>query len=246
MTPILNSTDEVLGILGGLGPLASAEFLKTIYENCQREREQDTPKVIVYSDPTFPDRTEAIISGQYGALLDRLVSSLRALTYLGATQTVVCCVTLHALFDRLPGDLRAQLISIVDVIFEEITRVPEKRLLICSTGAREIGLFESHEQWPVMREYIVLPDDQDQALVHRSIYQIKQLRSLDELASIFTGLLPKYGVNSFISGCTEMHIIAKRLASATNIDPLSVIAKKFPAKAQSRKTVETVSANSLR
>jgi aspartate racemase len=234
MTATDSQRDEVLGILGGLGPLASAEFLKTIYENCRREREQETPKVIVYSDPTFPDRTEAIISGEYGALLEQLVSSLRALAYLGATQTVVCCVTLHALFDRLPGDLRRQLISIVDVIFDEVIRAPEKRLLICSTGARQIGLFESHQHWPAMREYIVLPDDGDQDLIHRSIYQIKQLRSLDELTPIFTALLPKYGVNSFISGCTEMHIIAKRLASTANIDPLSIIAKTFSANAQGR------------
>jgi len=229
--------EEVLGILGGLGPLASAEFLKTIYENCRREHEQETPKVFVCSDPTFPDRTEAIISGEYGALLERLVSSLRTLASLGATQTVVCCVTMHALFDRLPGDLRAQLISIVDVVFEEILRAPEKRLLICSTGARKIGLFESHERWVAAREYIVMPDDEDQDLIHRSIYQIKQLRSLDELVPIFTGLLPRYGVNSFISGCTEMHIIAKQLPSSTNIDPLSIIAKTFLATAQSRKAL---------
>jgi aspartate racemase len=235
MTATDPQRDEVLGILGGLGPLASAEFLKTIYENCRREREQETPKVIVYSDPTFPDRTDAIISGDYGALLERLIASLRALEYLGATQTVVCCVTMHALFDRLPTDLRRQMISIVDVIFEEIIRAPEKRLLICSTGARRIGLFESHEHWAAMRQYVVLPDDDDQALIHRTIYQIKQLRSLDELTQIFTGLLPRYGVDSFISGCTEMHIIAKRLESTANIDPLSIIAKTFYANAQSLK-----------
>lgn len=228
MKPMNSQREEVLGILGGLGPLASAEFLKTIYENCRREYEQETPKVIMYSDPTFPDRTEAILSGKEGPLLERLVSSLRTLASLGATQTVVCCVTLHALFDRLPSDLRAQLISIVDVVFEEILRAPEKRLLICSTGARKIGLFESNERWAAARDYIVLPDDDDQDLIHRSIYQIKQLRSLDELVPIFTGLLPRYGVNSFISGCTEMHIVAKRVQSSTNIDPLSIIAKAFP------------------
>ena len=219
---------EVLGILGGLGPLASAEFLKTIYESCQRQHEQETPKVILYSDPSFPDRTSAIMSGKYDELLDRLVSSLRTLSDLGATQTVVCCVTLHALFRRLPSELRAPLVSIVDVIFEEIVRVPERRLLICSTGTREMGLFEAHEQWGATREYIVLPDDHDQDLIHRTIYEIKQLRDLDEITSIFTSLFPKYGVNSFISGCTEMHIIAKR-SPLTNVDPLSIIARRVGA-----------------
>ena len=226
--------DECLGILGGLGPLASAEFLKTIYENSLREREQETPKVIMYSDPTFPDRTEAIISGAYGDLLEKLASSLRALSFLGATQTVVCCVTMHALFERLPGDLQARLISLVDVIFEEIIRSPEKRLLICSKGAREIGLFEAHKHWPAAERYIVLPDEHDQDLIHRSIYQIKQLRNVYELAPAFKSLLAKYRVNSFISGCTEMHIVARRLALTNGngqkhacIDPLSIIAERI-------------------
>ena len=224
--------DEVLGIVGGLGPLASAEFLKTIYESSLRELEQDSPKVIMYSDPTFPDRTEAILAGRSVELVERLVSMLRALSYLGATRTVVCCVTMHALFKELPVDLRTRIISLVDVIYDEIIRSPERRLLICSKGTRQLGLFESHENWPATREYIVLPNDEDQDLIHKLIYQVKVLRDVNELAPAFKSLLRKYRVNDFISGCTEMHIVAKRLvftngdrSMAGCIDPLSIIAE---------------------
>lgn len=223
-------SDDVLGIVGGLGPLASAEFLKTIYERSLREREQEAPKVIMCSDPSFPDRTEAIISGNYGELLGKLESILRDLSFLGATRTVVCCVTAHALFERLPADLRARLISIIDVIFEEVIRHPEKRLLICSSGARTLRLFETHEHWPAMHEYFVFPDEHDQNLLHELIYQIKVLRNVDELTPVFNSLLAKYGVDSFISGCTEMHIVAKRFSFSSAdpgcIDPLSIIAER--------------------
>ena len=227
MTPI---SDEVLGIVGGLGPLASAEFLKTIYESSLREREQEAPKVIMYSDPSFPDRTDAIISGDTDEIFERLVSILRALSHLGATRTVVCCVTAHWLFSSLPLDLRTRLVSLVDVIFEEVIARPEKRLLICSTGARQIGLFQAHEHWPATETYIVLPDEDDQNLIHRLIYQIKILRSVDELAPAFKNLLTKYQVDSFISGCTEMHIVARRLVFANSIDPLSIIAERISRK----------------
>ena len=233
MTPITldQCRDDVLGIVGGLGPLASAEFLKTIYERSLRGREQEAPQVIMYSDPSFPDRTEAIISGNYGGLLDRLESILRGLSFLGATRSVVCCVTAHALFEKLPADLRAGLISLLDVIFEEIILRPEKRLLICSKGSRTLGLFEAHEHWPATSEYIVFPDDHDQDLLHNLIYQIKVLRNVTELAPAFESLLVKYRVNSFISGCTEMHIVAKQLGYTSGdpgcIDPLSIIAERM-------------------
>ena len=55
---------EVLGIVGGLGPMASAEFLKTVYEYGIGENEQDAPIVLMYSDPTFPDRTESFLAGE--------------------------------------------------------------------------------------------------------------------------------------------------------------------------------------
>ena len=228
---------EVIGILGGLGPLASAEFLKAIYENSRHEREQEAPRVIMYSDPTFPDRTDALLSGDHTEVMERLTSSLRALSFLGATQMIVCCVTAHSFLKRLPPDLNTRLISLVDVMFEELIQTPEKRLLICSKGARESGLFQNHEHWPATQEYIVLPDEQDQELIHHElIYKIKTKRNVYELVPIIKNLLAKYRVDSFISGCTEMHIVARRLdftngdrSKHHTIDPLSIIAARIGA-----------------
>jgi aspartate racemase len=223
--------DEVVGIVGGLGPLASAEFLKAIYENSLCEREQEAPKVIMYSDPAFPDRTDAILSGDYNELHEKLVSSLRALSFLGATRMIVCCVTAHNLLKKLPPDLNTELISLVDVIFEQVIQSPEKRLLICSKGTRETRLFEEHEHWPATQEFIVLPDEHDQELIHHElIYQIKKTRNVYELLPILKSLLAKYRVDSFISGCTEMHIIARRFVfKRAGIDPLSIIAERIGA-----------------
>jgi len=228
---------EVIGILGGLGPLASAEFLKAIYENSRHEREQEAPRVIMYSDPTFPDRTDALLSGDHTELMERLTSSLRALTFLGATQMIICCMTAHSFLKKLPPDLHTRLVSLVDVMFEEIIQAPEKRLLLCTKGTRESGLFQDHEHWPATQEYIVLPDEQDQELIHYELlYQIKKKRNVYELVPTIKSLLAKYRVDSFISGCTEMHIIARRLVFTNGdrnkqhtIDPLSVIAARIGA-----------------
>src|SRR4029079_293203 len=62
-----------LGIVGGMGPLASAEFVRTVYEYGLGEREQPSPTVLLYSDPTFPDRTDAFMSGNDAPVLEKLI-----------------------------------------------------------------------------------------------------------------------------------------------------------------------------
>ena len=59
--------------------MASAEFLKTIYEYGIGENEQDAPIVVMYSDPTFPDRTDSFLAGEDELLLARLTAAFRAI-----------------------------------------------------------------------------------------------------------------------------------------------------------------------
>src|SRR5215216_286015 len=136
---------NVLGILGGLGPLASAEFVKTIYEHCEGECEQEWPAIVMLSDPAFPDRTEAFVRGEDDLLLERLVKSLCRLREMGAERTVVCCVTLHHLLPGLPLYLREHVLSLLDVIFADLARYGGRHLLLCSNGTRQMRIFQRHQ-----------------------------------------------------------------------------------------------------
>jgi aspartate racemase len=223
------SRKHIFGVLGGMGPLASAEFLKTIYERSRGGREQESPFVLLYSDPSMPDRTETLLAGEQGALLEELVAALRKLRDMGADRIVICCVTAHALLPSLPLELRARVLSLLDVIFAGVERSRRRHLLICTEGARKLRLFESHERWASARDYIVLPDEGDQAGLHELIYQVKSGHSPDDLLPNVGRLLRKYHVDSFIAGCTEMHLLTKRVAPGEGgcgyIDPLIDIAE---------------------
>lgn len=63
---------KTLGILGGMGPLASAEFLRTLYELNITYPEQNSLSCILLSDPTIPDRTQAILDGSIEEISARL------------------------------------------------------------------------------------------------------------------------------------------------------------------------------
>jgi aspartate racemase len=122
----------------------------------------------------------------------------------------------------------------LDVIYEAISSTEEKHLLVCSSGTHKLNLMQSHPHWSRAKNQIVFPDDADQEHIHELIYEIKRDRRVEEMIWFLKTLLSKYGVNSFIAGCSEIHIVAKRFSPSHGsgkiyryIDPLSIIARQI-------------------
>ena len=223
----------VYGVVGGMGPLASAEFLKTIYEFGLHEREQNSPTIVVYSDPSFPDRTDAFLKGDDEVVLAQLKSVIGRLCELNAEKIVLCCITIHYLLPRLSPDARAKIWSLLDVIADRLATNDREYLLICSSGTRRLKLFESHPRWQLFKDRLVLPSVEDQERLHRElIYRIKLNSDISTLFPLLESMLEKYRVNAFVAGCSEIHVLAKRYAASGNghdicLDPLTIIAREI-------------------
>jgi aspartate racemase len=221
---------KILGILGGMGPLTSAEFLKTIYEYNIHEQEQDAPACIVYSDPSFPDRTEAVLGGFDEKLLKSLTDAMNKLDQLGASKIVVTCLTSHYFFPRLSFQIRGKIISLVDLILQEIHISKRPTLLLCTNGAYLGGLFKAHSDWSTAEPYIVIPTDKDRGQIHNLIYEIKKTGVNESTLITLKGLLGQYHVDSCLAGCTEFHLVKKYLRQMGDkydfdmIDPLHTLA----------------------
>ena len=225
---------EIWGVLGGMGPIASAEFLKTIYELSAGKVEQQTPIVVLISDPTFPDRTEYLLHNQEGLLLEPLRRSLLRLVEIEVTRIVICCMTIHHLVPQLPDPLKQRIVNLLDLVFAAVLRSERKHLLLCTTGSRRTELYQRQPLWEKTKGRIVLPESEDQRQVHDLIYQIKRGRLGNGRLSLVDSLLAKYGVDSFIAGCTEIHVLAKQIQRATHagvaefcIDPLTIVAREI-------------------
>ncbi len=228
-----NVRQKRLGILGGMGPLASAEFLKTIYEyNPPQKSEQDTPQVILYSDPSFPDRTEAILRGDDAILRQRLIEALEQLSKFDVSKIAICCITSHYLLPSLPQQLRQRIVNLIDVSLNAVAKNPQDLLLICTEGTVKMQIFQTHPLWDKLQDYIRLPNSKDQELVQELIYRIKHqgISCLDR--DIIQYLQSTYQVNHLIAGCTEIHLLSKfyNLKSSNPmdnvfLDPLTLIAQ---------------------
>ena len=227
--------EDVIGVLGGMGPMASAEFLKTIYTCCRGEQEQEFPIVMVYSDPTIPDRTSAFRAGRPDEVLEPLIIAFNRLLGMGATKLMMCCMTSHHLVSEFPDTIRERLISLLDIVFDQLAQTDRRHLLICSSGTREFQLFEKHERWESLKTRIILPNEAEQYRIHHDlIYPIKKNPDTHERLPILEALLSKYKTDCFIAGCSEIHLVAKQLVfSQTNqkryscIDPLMVLAREI-------------------
>jgi aspartate racemase len=222
----------IWGILGGMGPLASAEFLSSIYKLSLGRTEQNMPRLYLVSDPTVPDRTKAILNCEYDNILRSLEYLMKRLWSMHVDHIVVPCITAHFFFPylALPGEITSRLVSLLDVIFDSLLADQRRYLLLCTSGTRKARIFQSDRRWKEVcrRELIILPNVADQEKIHKYLYDVKKTwRSGD--TRLLNGLATKYKADGFIAGCTELHLLVRELISSgiQFIDPLSVLAQRI-------------------
>lgn len=226
---------EVIGVLGGMGPLASAGFVHTLYSAFRGRVEQEAPIVLLYSNPKVEDRTTTFLQGgNHQAMLDELENGLRRLVAQGATQLVICCVTAHHLVSELPPDLRKKLVSLIDMVFEELEATEKPCLLACTTGTRRLGLFQQHPSWRRIQHRIALPNIHEQERLHEAIYSFKRNHTPEYVIQALLSICEAHEVDTLIAGCTELHLLSEACAgpNALNrkiqiIDPLAAVAARY-------------------
>jgi len=222
--------DKVLGILGGMGPLASTAFLKNIYDrNLQDTLEQNYPNVLLHSISAVPDRTNALITHSEDVFSQRLFDHLNRLNMASVSKIVVCCITSHYFLSCVPPEISDKIISLIRVTAHELIKKKAPSLLLATMGAYQKGLFLEPIDTRTARDYIILPSDEDQEFIHKMIYQ--RLKKGVGSESVYTDvkrLLKKYETDTFIAGCTEFHLLvtyllSKKIWDVQFIDPLLTI-----------------------
>jgi aspartate racemase len=216
-----------LGILGGMGPLASAELIHTLYRLNVTEKEQEMPACVLWSDPSIPDRTTAILSGeaaQVAEVAGRLTAALQSLSDLGADRIVIACVTAHHFLPGVPGPLREKVVPLIDLVIDDLIARPRPCLLLCTTGTRRARIFDGHERWKDVADQVIFLDEEDQHELHRLLYRLKELEPPETVLRWLDTLPAKYGRDHLIFGCTELHLIHRALeARAVGRDAFGVL-----------------------
>ena len=196
--------EKVLGVFGGLGPAASAEFLRLIAEKAPVNRDQDHPVVYMYSNPQIPDRSTAIM-GKGPSPLEDIRTGLNSLVSWGADLLAVPCNTAHYFIDQFRSELTVPLIHIVEeTVKEAIKASPDGVWLIATGGTLHSGLYQAE----VKRQgYCVYePDDIVNGLVSDAIACVKS-GDMTRSGEVMTQLVEKLRSERdlpVMAACTEL------------------------------------------
>ncbi len=192
-----------LGILGGMGPMATVDFMRRIVVKSPATCDQEHIPMIISNNPTTPDRTTCILH-QGSDPIDVLLKDLDNLKQAGATKVVIPCNTAHHWLEKL-SNRGVEFISIIDSVLNAAQEKKMQRIGIMATDATiKINLYR---QGILDRGLEPLqPDEQGQAQVMEGILAVKAgniAKGRELMAPIFDQLIAD-GADGVILGCTEI------------------------------------------
>lgn len=227
---------RLVGILGGMGPAATVDFYDKLVRATPASIDQEHLRIIIWADPTVPNRQEALLSGGQDPTpwLEEGVDKLLAC---GAEILVAPCNTVHAYLPSVLNGRDVEFLSIIDVTMEEIQRADtsDRVGLLATDGALASGLYQS--ALAGLGRETVLPQGSSQQELMRLVRAVKAGHAGPEERQQAQGLLSQLrrrGVSTVIAGCTEISVLIAGTVSGLHIaDPSQLLAEKTVRRAYS-------------
>lgn len=223
-----------LGVLGGMGPLATADFMTKIIAATPAKRDQDHVPMIVRSVPQIPDRTACIVNKE-ASPLPALVQGLRELCASGAGCIAITCNTAHYWYDDLAALSPVPILHIADTVAQAMTAQdgaeqgkPRQVGVLATRGTVQARIYQ--DRLSALGMTVEVPSQEDlTTLVMPGIEAVKAgdlptgTRFLEQAAR----RLVDRGVQDILLACTEIPLALKpgqTDVGATLIDPTDCLA----------------------
>ena len=210
---VLPTTRGVVGVLGGMGPLATIDFLGKMVAATPAGVDQDHVPVVVSAIPQVPDRTLAF-RGEGPSPLAAMVSSARRLEAAGAGLVVIACNTAHLWFDDVEDALGLPMIHLVDAAIQDAVVLAGRggRVGLLGTDATlASGLYVNRAAAAGLApvRWLLPTAGEMMTLVARGIDAVKagDLATGRELLASAALRLKERGADVVILGCTEIPVV---------------------------------------
>lgn len=220
---------KVIGILGGMGPEATADLFHRIIRTTPAEKDQDHFRTIIDSNPSVPDRTEAILHGGEDPIPE-MQKSGRTLQEAGVDFIIIPCNSAHYFHEKLSSKLDVPLLHMIDLTAERASndyQEVRKAGLLATDGTVQSGIY--HKRFEQKGIDIITPESQEQEDVMDAIYGHIKKGNLEEggrILKVVAEKLESAGSDVIICGCTEISLVLHDGdIEKPVLDPLQILAE---------------------
>ena len=223
------SDKKVIGILGGMGPLATADLFQKITLHTAASCDQDHPRVCIDSNTNISDRTAALLHGGADPVPE-MVKSAQRLESIGADLLIMPCNTAHYFLPRLQAMTEIPFLSILTAAAETCkSQFPGMTVGILATKGTLSAQLYQNALGEAGVPYLI-PEAAEQDALMRVIYDgVKAGKGPDayraDLLTVVEHMMTR-GTGVFLLGCTELPLAAEAVGlTVPVVDPTAELAK---------------------
>jgi aspartate racemase len=218
-----------VGILGGMGPLAGIELHKLIVDATPADKDQDHLQVVLFTNPSIPDRTESLQNDDGESFARAAGQSVAELERMNVDVMVMACMTAHSRLSYIQRQTKTPILNAIPLVHAAlVAHYPKKKVALLATpGSINAGIYTSSSttiDW-------LIPDTTMQRQVTDAIYKIKAGHVLSGSHQLLKAMaaLQKKGAEVFILGCTELGLLFADLQERNYsvIDPMRLMAQQL-------------------
>ncbi|MHB8172445.1 MAG: cysteate racemase [Thermincolia bacterium] len=228
--------NKTIGILGGMGPMATADLLVKIIQNTLARTDQEHPRIIIDNNPKIPSRIQAILAAGEDPL-PQMQKSTHLLEKAGVDFILIPCCTAHFWLKDLQQKVRVPIYSMIEATLDHVKKKHqfEKILLLASTATVQTSLYQKGFQSHGLNLFSPTPDEQK--IVATVITKVKAgFIEANPYLKPLNQILQRYkakGVSTVLGGCTEVPLLFPYLEGGiTTVDPTLILARLAVARAK--------------
>ncbi len=207
--------DVLVGIIGGLGPKAGAQFIQSLIDRTDAERDQGHVNFLMINHAAIPDRSAYILDRTKPNPLPYLIEDVRMLSRANVSFIVIPCNTAHYFYDELQAATETPVINMIRETVLHIRRqFPDARKagILATEGTIAGKMYQKELERAGLVP--VVPPDQIQTAVNCLIFdQVKQGKAINyHLYYRVLDSMHQMGCDTVILGCTELSVVEKGAA----------------------------------
>lgn len=221
-------TNKTVGVIGGLGPMATVYFYDMIVRLTDAQTDQEHIDMVIANRATTPDRTDYIIGKSPKSPVDSLIKDAKKLDNYGTDFLVITCNTAHYFYNEIQESVSIPVLNIIEETIKYAKNKGHKKLgILATTGNIQTNLYQDMcKKYDI--DFLVLDPNRQQDIMDIIYKDIKSGKNANMYKfNKVVDYLKENQCDGAILGCTELSILKNdnNLDNEFYIDSLEVLAR---------------------